>query len=51
MTWHKGKYKKEEFDKKCLCGHAKSSHLKNGCIYCNSCEFYEPQGKQQEGAS
>lgn len=49
MTWHKGKYKKEEFDKKCLCGHAKSSHGSGGygCVYCPSCEFYEPQ----EGAS
>lgn len=45
MTWRKGKLNKEDFDKKCLCGHAKSSHSKSGCNYCefNSCDLYEPQ--------
>jgi len=40
------KLSKKEFDKKCLCGHAKSSHAKDGmpaCHYCESCEFYEAQ--------
>lgn len=48
--WKKKKLSKDEFDKKCLCGHAKSSH-NYGCFYCDSCEFYEPQaeaGKENE---
>lgn len=34
----------EKFKRKCLCGHAKSSHGCSGCYYCESCEFYEAQG-------
>lgn len=41
--WKKKKLSKDEFDKKCLCGHAKSSHHCSGCAYCESCEFYEAQ--------
>lgn len=37
--------KKKEFDKKCLCGHAKSSHGGDGygCVYCPECDVYESQ--------
>ena len=45
MSWNgKNILSKEEFSKKCLCGHAKSSHHGcSGCVYCPSCEFYESQ--------
>lgn len=45
--WKKKKLSKDEFDKKCLCGHAKSSHHCSGCAYCESCEFYEAQGSTE----
>ena len=48
--WRKGKLKKEEFDKKCLCGHAKSSHGREFCLLCGwECETYEAQVDAAQG--